>query len=164
MDWHNVINGYSGTTVRAESPASCCAACTDLGAARCYVAVFLNQRCYLKTRKDAAAGNFTSPHPAAVSCMPKAQPPPPQPPPPPPLSTVGTVPGDLITDLEAAGLVGDPYFENNFLNSSLWSGLLWSYTKTFVLPSAAADDDALLVFDGIKMVSAPCYHHWFVIL
>jgi hypothetical protein len=151
VDWHNGINGYGGTAVHAESPASCCAACTALGAARCYVAVFLNQRCYLKTRKDAAGGNITSPHPAAVSCMPKAQPLPPPPPPQPPLSTVGTVPGDLISDLEAAGLVGDPYFENNFLNSSLWSGRLWSYTKTFTLPSAAADDDALLVFEGIKM-------------
>jgi hypothetical protein len=49
------------------------------------------------------------------------------------LSTVGTVPGDLITDLEAAGLVADPYFENNWLNSSLWSGRLWSYSKTFTL-------------------------------
>ena len=44
-----------------------------------------------------------------------------------------------------------PYFENNFLNSSLWSKQLWSYTKTFTLPRAAADDDALLVFEGIKM-------------
>jgi hypothetical protein len=80
--------------------------------------------------------------------MPKTKPLPPPHPPPPPISITGTVPGDLITDLEAAGLVGDPYFENNFLNSSLWSGLLWSYTKTFTLPSTS-DGDALLVFEGI---------------
>ena len=151
VDWHNGIDGYGGTTVHADSPTNCCAACTALGPARCYVGVFLNQRCYLKTRKDAAGGNITSPHPSAVSCMPKSQPPPPPPPRLPSLSTVGTVPGDLISDLEAAGLVGDPYFENNFLNSSLWSSLLWSYTKTFTLPSATAAADALLVFEGIKM-------------
>ena len=145
VDWHNGINGYGGKAVSAASPTSCCAACTALGGDRCYVAVFLNQKCYLKSRKDAAGGNITSPHPSAVSCMPKAESL--------TLSTVGTVPGDLITDLEAAGLVADPYFENNWLNSSLWSGRLWSYSKTFTLPSTAAavDDDVLLVFEGIKM-------------
>ena len=34
------------------------------------------------------------------------------PPPPPPLSVA--VPGDLITDLERAGVIGDPLYETNF--------------------------------------------------
>ena len=147
-DWYNGIDGYGGTAVHADSPASCCAACAAAGADRCYVAVFLSKQCWLKSRKDAAGGNITAVHPGTVSCMPKTKPPPAAQPPQPPFSITGTVPGDLITDLEAAGLVGDPYFENNFLNSSLWSGLLWSYTKTFMLPSNS-NRDALLVFEGI---------------
>ena len=73
-------------------------------------------------------------------------PPTPPPPPPPPLSAVGTVPGDLISDLEAAGLVGDPYFEVNWLNSSLWANNVWTYSTTF-----ETNGSTWLVFDGIKM-------------
>ena len=31
-----------------------------------------------------------------------------------------TVPGDLVTDLQAAALIPDPLFDQNFLNSTLW--------------------------------------------
>ena len=35
-------------------------------------------------------------------------------------SIPASVPGDLLTDLEAAGLIGDPLYELNWLNSSIW--------------------------------------------
>ena len=54
------------------------------------------------------------------------------------ISIQGTVPGDLITDLQAAGMVGDPLFELNFLNSSLWADQTWTYTTTFNTPQATA--------------------------
>ena len=105
-DWHNGVDGHGGTAVAAASPASCCAACTAAGAARCYVAVFYDRQCWLKTRRDAAGGNITARHPGAVSCIPSSTARLPPPPPPPPFRITGTVPGDLISDLERAGLVG----------------------------------------------------------
>ena len=56
-----------------------------------------------------------------------------------------------------AGLIPEPYFENNFLNSSLWNDNEWTYSKTFTMSEgalAAMRTGAmrkLLVFDGIKM-------------
>lgn len=74
------------------------------------------------------------------------------------VSVPATVPGDLVTDLQAAGLVGDPLYELNFLNASLWSAHTWTFTTTFAAP--AHDDGqrqpppaSLLVFDGVKMGS-----------
>ena len=110
-DWHSGVDGYGGTAVAAGSPASCCTACTAAGATRCYVAVFYDRKCWLKTRRDAAGGNITARHPGTVSCMPSAARPLP-PPPPPPFRITGTVPGDLISDLEKAGLVGGEYHHN----------------------------------------------------
>ena len=55
------------------------------------------------------------------------------------LSIGASVPGDLITDLQKAGTIGDPLFESNFLNgSSTWNLPQWNYTKSFAL------DDELL--------------------
>ena len=66
-------------------------------------------------------------------------------------SMAGTVPGDVITDLQNAKLIGDPLFELNFKNATLWSRT-WTYTKTFAMPTAAqAGSVWWVVFDGIKM-------------
>ena len=65
------------------------------------------------------------------------------------------VPGDLITDLEAAGLVGDPLYEVNFLDP-VWDTSAWTYTAAFDLsPSVdlAASAAVLLVLDGVKMAA-----------
>ena len=68
-----------------------------------------------------------------------------------------TVPGDLISDLYAAGLVGDPLYELNWLNSSLWEKNVWTFSRSFSLASSSLEalragvGDTLLVFDGIKM-------------
>lgn len=62
-----------------------------------------------------------------------------------------SVPGDLITDLEAAGLIGDPLYELNWQNASLWDSHVWTYATTFTLTPAAAASTLLLVLDGVKM-------------
>ena len=68
------------------------------------------------------------------------------------------VPGDLLSDLKTAGMIDEPYYEVNFINSSLWDDNVWTYSIQFstsdVLESNVnidGGDGALLVFDGIKM-------------
>lgn len=62
----------------------------------------------------------------------------------------GHVPGDLVSDLHAAGLIGNPLYEINWLlNSSLWNENAWTYSTTFDLPDSARN--TVLVFDGVKM-------------
>jgi hypothetical protein len=56
------------------------------------------------------------------------------------------VPGDLISDLYASGLIGNPLYELNWLNSSIWDDNVWTYSTSF-----KANSKTLLVFDGIKM-------------
>lgn len=78
-----------------------------------------------------------------------------------PVDTINaTVPGDIISDLFAAGRVGNPLFENNFkdrLQSSLWTQD-WTYSRVFSLQDewatsigSAAGGEVLLVFDSVKM-------------
>eukprot|EP01050_Picozoa_sp_SAG11_P009946 SAG11_NODE_972_length_6340_cov_3.043423_7_plen_340_part_00 len=60
------------------------------------------------------------------------------------------------SDLETAGLIGDPLYELNWLNSSIWNNYTWTYTKAVTLGQSelavvAAGGTVLLVFDGIKM-------------
>jgi hypothetical protein len=43
----------------------------------------------------------------------------------------GTVPGDLISDLYRAHLIGEPLFMKNFKNSTLWIDNVWTYSKNF---------------------------------
>ena len=182
IDWKPASGPNSGHPIPAASAAACCAACTAYGERSyndgCYVAVFLinggRKQCWFKSRQDAAGGSYSRPEDGRVSCMPKTKPLPPLPPPPPPHNIVGTVPGDLISDLEAAGLVGDPYFEVNWLNSSLWATNVWTYSTTFQTNNgkAVAGGTAAatwLVFDGIKMgamiyvdgaLSCDCCNSW----
>lgn len=70
-----------------------------------------------------------------------------------PLSVPARVPGDLVTDLQRAGIIGDPLFGVNFKNASKWAGARWEYTKSFPHPFAGTSEasEVLLVFDGIKM-------------
>lgn len=64
------------------------------------------------------------------------------------------VPGDLISDLAAGGVVAaDPLFETNFRGDA-WDACNWTYSATFALaPAVAAAAQVLLVLDGVKMVS-----------
>ena len=64
-----------------------------------------------------------------------------------------TVPGDIITDLQRAGRVPDPYFNVSWQRESFvtaWNTGVWTYSRTFGAPAGAAEG-ALLVFGGVKM-------------
>ena len=73
------------------------------------------------------------------------------------LSLPASVPGDLVSDLQRAGMVGDPLFEDNFLNGTrTWNLPRWDYVKHFTLAPAleqahAAGHSVVLVLDGVKM-------------
>ena len=66
-----------------------------------------------------------------------------------------TVPGDIITDLQRAGRVKDPYWNITWRDPSFisaWNTGVWTYSKTFPwAPAGAAGGALLLVFDGVKM-------------
>jgi hypothetical protein len=65
-----------------------------------------------------------------------------------------SVPGDIVTDLEANNVIGDPIFETTWKNA-IWDLETWTYSLTFdsSLPAPSTMSAALLVFDGIKMGS-----------
>ena len=66
-----------------------------------------------------------------------------------------SVPGDILTDLQRAGRVPDPYFNSTWSEPSFvaaWNAGIWTYTKRFESPAAVvAGAAALLVFDGVRM-------------
>ena len=64
-----------------------------------------------------------------------------------------TVPGDILSDLQQAGRVGDPYYNTTWRQPDFiaaWNNGTWTYKKTFSTPTSAAAS-YLLVFDGIRM-------------
>ena len=67
-------------------------------------------------------------------------------------SMPASVPGELISDLEASGGYGDPLFHLNWRNDS-YDGDGWSFHTTFDAPPASwsSAPDVLLVFDSVKM-------------
>ena len=134
----------------ASSPEDCCTLCT--GRSGCAAGVYHNGKCWFKTASDL---RLPSPEPNRTACKLVHKP-------------VGqtielpaaTVPGDVVTDLEAAGRIEDPLFELNFKNATLWAYGVWNYTKTIsfteenvnrVKGYTAIGSDMVLVFDGIKM-------------
>lgn len=63
------------------------------------------------------------------------------------------VPGDLLTDMQRAGVIGDPLVEETFLKPT-WDVHNFTYATTFVLePPVDALTAQLLVLDGTKMVA-----------
>ena len=79
---------------------------------------------------------------------------PPAPPAPPPVPKAirATVPGDILSDLQRAGVVKDPYLDTTWAQPdfvNVWNSGLWTYSKEFDTPTT--DGAALLVFDGIRM-------------
>ncbi len=67
------------------------------------------------------------------------------------------VPGDLITDLQLAGVIGDPLYELNF-QATTWDDTNFNYSTTFTVDAsitsrltASPSTDVLLVFDSLKM-------------
>lgn len=79
------------------------------------------------------------------------------------ITVPATIPGDLVTDLQSAGVIGDPYYELGFLNTTtpghqgapLWDVGIWSYNLTFplTLTTTPPGSTFFLVFDGVKMAA-----------
>lgn len=61
-----------------------------------------------------------------------------------------SVPGDVISDLYAAGKIDNPLYELNFKNSTSWDRD-WVYTVHFEIDPMPQLTEILLIFDGVKM-------------
>jgi len=80
-------------------------------------------------------------------------------------SVGAVVPGDLLTDLQRAGALGDPLYENNFdaydaagvVRAPFWDRTNVTYSTQFALDprvrALAAGGEVLLVLDGVKMAA-----------
>ena len=60
-----------------------------------------------------------------------------------------SVPGDVVTDLQTAGAIGDPLRDDNFVRDAPVWNRTWTLKTIFRVDSDAAR--VLLVFDGVKM-------------
>jgi hypothetical protein len=131
----------AGGHLKAITQQQCCAECAQ--DATCVAATFSKRgACWFKTADDLVNRSYVE---GATACVvhrvhgPRHGK---------KVAIPATVPGDLITDLETAGLVGDPLHELNWLNSTIWGGPhSWNYSTTFPTPVAGAGT-SLLVFDG----------------
>lgn len=70
------------------------------------------------------------------------------------ISIPATVPGDLVSDLQASGLIADPLADSNFLNRSaaaLWNADGWTYSAEFeATADLLAASDVQLTFESVK--------------
>jgi hypothetical protein len=70
------------------------------------------------------------------------------------ITVPATVPGDLITDLQRADVISDPWLDLTWIQRSfLWSNHVWTYSTHFTVTSNVLEKKSalLLVFDGVKM-------------
>jgi len=158
QDFHSKTSNDTGFPVQASSKEECCGQCQadDSCVASTYTgSPDPKESCWLKDAQDASGGGYFR-NKKLTGCLKIPSPPAPAPPTPPAtMSMGGKVPGDMITDLQNAGLVGDPLYEINFKNATLWDSLSWTYTTSFDLTESQVSQSStmatLLVFDGIKM-------------
>eukprot|EP00729_Bicosta_minor_P029884 gene29884-4514_t len=123
QDWTKSGGGPSGTAARASTRQDCCDLCAQEPA--CVKAVFIEnnkypESCWLKEAADIAGGAVKKS--GVVSCSKVSSTPSP-----PAFTIKAKVPGDLITDLQTAALVGDPLYELNFKNATMWDSYVWTY-------------------------------------
>lgn len=70
------------------------------------------------------------------------------------LAIRATVPGDVVSDMHAAGLIPDPWLDLTWRQyAGLWDSTTLAYSTTFSSPPAAAGARVWLVFDGVKMAA-----------
>ena len=72
-------------------------------------------------------------------------------------SIPASVPGDVVTDLQAAGAIGDPLRDDNFVRDAAVWNRTWTLRTTFEARSDAAR--VLLVFDGVKLGASVKLNH-----
>lgn len=148
-DYHD---GQGLGSARGSGPGDCCSQCASAEWVKrgCRYFTWAPQppTCWFK------ADNHNPVHsPGAISGG--SYPPVPAPIPAPPivLSVKANVPGDLLTDLQKAGVIADPWLDLTWLqNSSLWTDHAWTFSTNFtVSPSATTSSSLLLVLEGVKM-------------
>lgn len=61
---------------------------------------------------------------------------------------IGHVPGDVTNDFLLAGLISDPYYDDNYKDSLWITKKNWTYEKEFTI-NELPKEDAILHFDGI---------------
>ncbi len=66
------------------------------------------------------------------------------------LSILATVPGDIITDLQRAAVISDPFLDTNFLNTSAWSDSDWNFSRSVPGVLIGNANTPVLVLDGVK--------------
>ena len=142
-------HGKKGHRARAISKEDCCAQCSSR--AGCAASVFADGNCWFKDdidlAKPYACDNCVScvlskwPHVPVIN-----------------ITIPATVPGDLITDLQRAKVISDPWRDLTWIQqSSLWTDHAWTYTTHFTVENSALIANlvnsslSLLVFEGVKM-------------
>ena len=68
-----------------------------------------------------------------------------------------SVPGDVVTDLEKAGAIGNPLLDDNFIRDAPAWNRTWTLRTSFSMDSDAAR--IALVFDGVKMGATVKLNH-----
>ena len=63
------------------------------------------------------------------------------------LSLAAHVPGDLLSDLEEAGVIADPLAERNFRNATIWSANSWNLSLALPASVDEAEGDSPAVGD-----------------
>eukprot|EP01043_Picozoa_sp_COSAG02_P072951 COSAG02_NODE_13970_length_1325_cov_1.560359_2_plen_294_part_01 len=157
--------GSSAQVVVASShyymdQAACCRACGSTDG--CAAAVFRGAPCSTSTKVCRGHCTFRTTQDLllpvnatdnSTACIPNGVRPT-------PVATINaSVPGDLITDLQNAGMIDDPLTDTNWKNTTWFNGD-WAYSKTFPWPppqqplpthAAMSGGEVLLIFEGIKM-------------
>jgi len=72
-------------------------------------------------------------------------------------SIPASVPGDVVTDLERAGAIGDPLRDDNFVRDAAVWNRTWTLRTTFRVDSDAPR--IALIFDGVKLGAAVKLNH-----
>lgn len=60
-----------------------------------------------------------------------------------------TVPGDITADFLHAGIIADPYYDDNYKDSLWITQADWEYVKTFEVNADELDEQTTLIFEGI---------------
>lgn len=70
-----------------------------------------------------------------------------------PVMIPAQVPGNVLGDLERAGLIPDPKFADNSLKLRCWEYVDWCYTTEVTAPELLPDETLTLVFGGIDTIA-----------